>query len=87
MQVAGGFLKTIGNYEARTHWSELLQEVKAGEWSVILHKGQPIAQLLPVSTDDRQTHSKNAARKLMHLMAERASSDVDIKALINEGRD
>ena len=80
-------MKTIGNYEARTHWSEMLQEVKAGEQYVILHKGLPIAQLLPAQTDDRQTRSKRAALKLLQLMVERASFDVDMKALINEGRD
>jgi antitoxin (DNA-binding transcriptional repressor) of toxin-antitoxin stability system len=80
-------MKTIGNYEARTHWSEMLQEVKGGEQYVILHKGQPIAQLLPPESVDRQTRSKSAAARLLQLMAKRAASDIDVKALTDEGRD
>jgi antitoxin (DNA-binding transcriptional repressor) of toxin-antitoxin stability system len=80
-------MKTIGNYEARTHWSELLQDVKAGERYVILHKGEPIAELLPPQADNRRTRSKRAAEKLLQQMANRTPVDVDIKALVGEGRD
>ena len=48
-------MKTIGNNEARTHWSEMLQDVKSGEHYVILHKGKPIAELVPPQVEDRQT--------------------------------
>jgi antitoxin (DNA-binding transcriptional repressor) of toxin-antitoxin stability system len=57
-------MKTIGNYEARTHWSEILQGVKAGERYVILHKGEPIAELVPPQADGRQMRSQRAAEKL-----------------------
>jgi prevent-host-death family protein len=39
--------KTIGTYEARTHWSEVIQEVRKGEHFVITHHGEPIAELVP----------------------------------------
>ncbi|MDY7574473.1 hypothetical protein [Actimicrobium sp. CCI2.3] len=68
-------------------WSELLQDVKAGEGYVILHKGEPIAELLPPQSDNRQTRSKRAAKKLLQQMANRIPVDVDIKALIDDGRD
>ncbi|MBC7414402.1 MAG: type II toxin-antitoxin system Phd/YefM family antitoxin [Herminiimonas sp.] len=80
-------MKTIGNYEARTHWSELLQEVKGGERYVILHKGEPIAELGPARTEDRQLRSKRAAEKLLQLMSVRPPVDADIQGLIDEGRD
>ena len=80
-------MKTIGNYEARTHWSEMLQDVKSGEHYVILHKGDPIAELIPPRTENREVRSKRAAVKLMELMDTRSPVDVDLRALINEGRD
>ena len=80
-------MKTIGNYEARTHWSEMLQDVKSGERYVILHKGEPIAELVPPQVENRQTRSKRAAEKLLQLMSSRALAEVDVKDLIEEGRD
>ena len=56
-------MKTIGNYEARTHWSEILQGVKSGERYVILHKGEPIAELIPPQEDNKQARSRRAAEK------------------------
>ncbi len=80
-------MKTIGNYEARTHWSEILQGVKNGERYVILHKGEPIAELIPPQGDNKQVRSRRAAEKMLRLMAARASVEVDINALVDEGRD
>ena len=42
-----GMAEIIGRYEARTHWSEVIQEVKKGEHYVITHRGEPIAELVP----------------------------------------
>lgn len=80
-------MKTIGNYEARTHWSEILKAVKAGERYVILHKGEPIAELVPPQADNRQIRSRQAAEKLLLLMEARSPVEADINALISEGRD
>ncbi|MBC7513281.1 MAG: type II toxin-antitoxin system Phd/YefM family antitoxin [Herminiimonas sp.] len=80
-------MKTIGNYEARTHWSEMLQDVKTGERYVILHRGEPIAELVPPQTDSRQARSKRAAEKLLQLMSDRAPVEIDISAFVREGRD
>ena len=84
---AGGFMITIGNYEVRTHWSEMRQEVKACEQYTILHEGPPIAQLIPPEITDRPTRSKRAADNLLQLIATRAPVAVEIKALFEDGRD
>jgi len=80
-------MKTIANYEARTHWSEMLQDAKRGQGCVILHKGKPIAEFVPHQSENRQTRSKRAAEKLLQLMSARALAEVDIKSLVDEGRD
>lgn len=79
--------KTIGTYEARTHWSEVIQEVKKGEHYVITHHGEPIAELVPPRPQTRQERSRHAARQMLDFMARRAPVPVDIKISINEGRD
>jgi len=39
---------TVGAYEAKTHLSELLEKVEAGEEITITKHGAPIARLVPV---------------------------------------
>ncbi len=40
-------MKTVGTYEARTHFSQLLDQVAAGETITITRRGVPVAQLVP----------------------------------------
>lgn len=49
------------SYDARTHWSEMLQDVKKGERYVILHRGKPIEELMPPQAECKQERSKRAA--------------------------
>ena len=39
---------TVGAYEAKTHLSELLEKVEAGEEITITKHGSPVAKLVPV---------------------------------------
>jgi prevent-host-death family protein len=79
--------KKIGTYEARTHWSEVMQDVKKGERYVITHHGEPVAELIPSQPETKQGRSKIAAKQLLEFMARRKPVDVDIKRAIEEGRD
>lgn len=40
-------MRTIGAFEAKTHLSQLLDQVEAGETVVITRHGQPVAELVP----------------------------------------
>ena len=64
----------------------MLQDVKAGERYVILHKGEPIAELVPPKKDSKLTKSKWAAERLLQLISSRPQVDVELKALLDEGR-
>ena len=44
---------TVGAYEAKTHLSELLEKVEAGEEITITKHGAPVAKLLPVRKEIR----------------------------------
>lgn len=81
-------LKKIGTYEARTHWSEVMQDVKKGERYLITHHGEPVAELIPSQIETRQERSKAAARRLLAIIGSRqARPSLDIKDAIEEGRD
>lgn len=55
--------RKIGAYEAKTKLPELLRRVEAGERFTITNRGQPIAELRPVSGA-----SKASARQAVALM-------------------
>lgn len=80
-------IKTIGTYEAQTHWSEVLQEVKNGESYIITDHGEPVAELVPAQSQTRKERSIFAAKDLLLFMDRRHAVEVDIKAAIEEGRD
>jgi prevent-host-death family protein len=44
-------MKTVGAYEAKTHFSELLAEVAAGATVEITKHGTPVASRVPVRND------------------------------------
>ena len=80
-------VKTIGTAEARTHWSEVLQEVKNGQRYIITQEGEAVAELVPHHSQTRRERSAIAARHLLLFMEQRGPVDVDIKGAIEEGRD
>ena len=49
-------MKTVGTFEAKTHLSELLEQVARGERIVITNRGKPVAMLVPPPlTEERDT--------------------------------
>ena len=79
-------VKTIGTVEARTHWSEVLQEVRNGQRYIITQDGEAVAELVPHELRTRQERSRIAAMHLLHFMERRNPVDVDIKDAIEDGR-
>ena len=45
----------IGSFEAKTHLSELLEKVKAGQTFTITKRGKPVARLAPIEPDPAQS--------------------------------
>ena len=75
----------IGAYEAKTKLPELLRCVEAGERFTITNRGQPVAELRPVSlgADVRVRESIALMRDLPKVQG--ISSRV-VRSLIDEGR-
>lgn len=84
-------MREIGAFEAKTHLSELLAAVEAGERIVITRRGKAVAELRPVS-DDRTEARLNALKAAARLKAEIAGTGIrpftvdEFLALRDEGR-
>lgn len=80
-------MRTIGAYEAKTHFSRLLDEVALGRAITITKHGVPVARLVPVTADQRLT----AAEAIERWRKYRDEHDIrlnglSIREMINEGR-
>lgn len=77
----------IGSYEAKTKLPELLRQVKAGKSFTITNRGVPIADLVPSKAKSKEDRIE-AIEKFRKFMRDRPPiHGVNIKELIEEGRD
>lgn len=59
---------TVGIYEAKTHFSRLIERVRDGERIVISRNGVAVAELCPV-IDERMTSAEEAKAKARAIRA------------------
>ena len=78
--------EVIGTYEAKTRFAELLREVENGKSFTITKRGKVVANITPTETA-RQERATKAVQQLQEFMRNQPRVKVDIKALIEEGRD
>ena len=76
----------VGAYEAKTHLSELLEKVEAGEEITITKHGSPVAKLVPVKRKASAEERAAAVARLRKLRAGLSLKGIKIKDLIAEGR-
>ena len=77
-------LQTIGTYEAKTHFADLLRQVRAGQGFTITQRGDPVADLIPAGTSAPRA---GANRMRQFILDAPKMGAVDIRALMDEGRD
>jgi len=77
---------TVGAYEAKTHLSELLEKVEAGEESTITKHGAPVAKLVPVKKEVRPEERVAAIDRIQKLATGLSLGGLKVKELIREGR-
>lgn len=77
---------TVGAYEAKTHLSELLEKVEAGEEITITKHGSPVAKLVPVTKKATADQRAAAIQRIQKLGASLSLKGLKIKDLIEEGR-
>jgi len=78
-------MKTIGAYEAKTHFSALLEQVEKGEHVIITKHGHPVAKLIPTNTTDKEK-VRLAILKLQAFSKLNTLNGIDWKDLRDEGR-
>lgn len=77
---------TVGAYEAKTHLSELLEKVEAGEEITITKHGAPVAKLVPVKKEVRPEERVAAIDRIQKLATGLSLGGLKVKDLIREGR-
>ena len=60
-------MREVGAFEAKTHLSELLAAVEAGETITITRRGKPVAQLAPVPVSDLRAQREKAFAEIKEL--------------------
>lgn len=82
-------MKHVGLFEAKTHFSALVEDALDGKTTIVTRRGKPVAEIRPVS-DDRRTRARQAVERLRamrkRLATEGKLRDIDIRELIDEGR-
>ncbi len=76
----------VGAYQAKTHLSELLEKVEAGEEITITKHGTPIAKLVPIRKDFSAEDRVAAIERMEKLAGSLSPRGLKIKDLIAEGR-
>jgi prevent-host-death family protein len=77
---------TVGAYQAKTHLSELLEQVEAGEEITITKHGAPVAKLVPVRKETSAEERAAAIERIRELAKGLSLGGLKIKDLISEGR-
>jgi prevent-host-death family protein len=76
----------VGAYEAKTHFSELLQRVEQGQEVTITRHGSPIARLVPMAKKHTPEERREAIARMRELNRGLSLGRLTIKSLIAEGR-
>jgi prevent-host-death family protein len=81
-------MSTIGAYEAKTKFSELLERVEGGEHVTITRHGKPVAELVPIRKRDVARAREGFAQ--LRALAQRVKLDdltwEDLKKMRDQGK-
>lgn len=78
-------MKSVGAFEAKTHFSSLLAGVERGEEITITRRGRPVARLVPAVAASERDFA-DVVRRLKAARAETSLGGLSLRELIEEGR-
>lgn len=78
-------MRTDGAYEAKTHLSQLLEEVARGGQVAITKNGTPVALLVPVPSMQKP-EAREVIRQLREFRREVTLGGISVREMIEEGR-
>jgi len=76
----------IGAFDAKTHFSELLQDVIKGKTFEILRRGKPVAHLTSIRVADNSSVARAALDYFRNFRRTISVSRAEVRSWINEGR-
>jgi len=76
----------VGAFQAKTHFSELLQRVAEGEVITITRHGTAVARLVPIHGATNEDERRAAIDRMRVLADRNRLGDLRIKDLITAGR-
>ena len=79
-------MATVGAFEAKTHFSELLERARNGEKIIISKRGVPAAMLVPIETRDTLSPAEAVARLKELRRGINLPKGTTIRDLIDDGR-
>jgi prevent-host-death family protein len=79
--------QTIGLFEAKTHLSELIARVEAGDEVVLTRHNRPVARIVPFVADRQSAAARKAAVEGLLRAARGRKLGMDWRALRDEGRE
>ena len=77
---------TVGAYDAKTHFSQLLERVKDGQEITITLHGTPVARMIPVRPRTTPPERRAAIEAIRRLAKGNHLRGLKIQDLIAEGR-
>jgi len=79
--------QSIGAFEAKTHFSQIIDKAESGEDFIITRRGKPVAKIIPFEKKKEMTR-KEAIAELMEMrkLYRGEPGSFDIREAIEEGR-
>ncbi len=79
----------IGAFEAKTHFSRLLDRARQGEEFIITHRGMAVARLMPIADAPNQFRTRQVLARLRARAGQRPEDPISHEEIIawrDEGR-
>lgn len=77
-------MTTVGAFDAKTHFSQLLDKVANGETIIITRHGEPVAQLVPAHAARNLQSLEALVDEIKRTRKGRSLGGIKIKELIHE---
>ena len=86
MSMKASTANVVGAYDAKTHFSELLERVAGGEVITITRHGAPVARLVPAGLVSSVDSRREAVLAMRRIADRNRLGGLRVKDLITEGR-
>lgn len=84
--ISSDLSQTVGAYDAKTRFSELIEKVEAGQEITITRHGTPVARLVPIRKTTSARDRRDAVRQWRESSKGITLGTLKLRDLINEGR-